>query len=684
MPKKALIIDVEPCLTELLGLLLRRYGFEVTVAHDGLTGFERITHERPDLVVMDVLLPRIRGHELCWRMKQDPGLAAIPVIVMSAVYEGHVYREQAYQAGADAFLHKPIEPRVFVEKVAKLAGPLPRPNKGDKPLHDQLWGIRQKYEKELPHKIAQLEAGWLRAVGEADRESLAKVHIALHSVVGTAGTVGLREIAARAKDFELHIIQAMTADGPFFQEEDLRGTSLLQSIKEQLPGYQPQASEPPAPVKLSIPALASMAPPVPLATPRARPVAIVEHDAETAQLISRGLVQFGFAPHVFPSSVGVHEFIARGEAKALIIDMSLPKRRGGGVELVAELQKESASLPPVVFLAAKDDWDARARAVRAGGEAFISKPIDMDRLIDTLGGLTTWSDPGPFRILIVTDVARSADHLANVLRSHGMLAQGVTNPSHMLDAIAALLPDVIVLDLRSDQTAAVEMFQVLRQHHGYAHIPFVMLSLDPVIKTQVRMAGCAPEDFTDRSKGTENLAKVVQARARQARITQAFNSRDALTGLLNHNRMMEELRRGVARAARECQEICFASADLDFVGKINEEHGVAAGDQVIRNFGTLLGERLRRTDIVGRLGSDGFGIILPNTRAWAAARVLDEVRTTFGAHRFRGASAFSASVSMGIAEFPRCEDVGSLHDAVERALYAAKEQGRNRVEIIAC
>jgi diguanylate cyclase (GGDEF)-like protein len=148
--------------------------------------------------------------------------------------------------------------------------------------------------------------------------------------------------------------------------------------------------------------------------------------------------------------------------------------------------------------------------------------------------------------------------------------------------------------------------------------------------------------------------------------------------------MMEELRRGVARAARECQEICFAYADLDFIGKINEEHGVAAGDQVIRDFGTLLRERLRRTDVVGRLGSDGFGIVLPNTKAWAAARVLDEVRMTFGAQRFRGAANFTASVSMGVAEFPRCEDVGSLHSAVDRALYAAKEQGRNRVEIGTC
>jgi diguanylate cyclase (GGDEF)-like protein len=686
MAKKALIIDVEPALTDMLGLLLRRYGFDVTVAHDGLTGFERITTETPDLVVMDVLLPRIRGHELCWRMKQDPALAKIPVIVMSSVYEGHAYMDQAHQAGADAFLLKPIEPRVFVEKVAKVAGPLPRPAKDEKPLHHRLWDIRQRYEKELPHKIAQVEAGYKRAVGAADRQQLAKVHIAAHSVVGTAGSLGLHDVAAQAKPFELHVVRAMGGDGPFGMEEEQEGLSLLQALRAQLPGYQPPMTVPPPP-PASTKKLSAPPPPLSLSqttTPRARVVAIVEHEAEIAQGLSRVLTQFGYAPRVFPTSTDVREFIEKGETKALIVDLSLPKRRGGAVELVAELRGDLPSIPPVVFLGAKDDWESRARAVRAGGEAFLLKPVDMDRLVDVLGGLTTWSDAGPSRVLIVADAARTADHLAHVLRTGGMLAQGITDPAHILTAISTLLPDVIVVDLRNDQYAAVEMVQVLRQHQSFSHIPFVMLSLDPAIQAQVRMVGCGPDDFTDRTKGSENLATIVRARSRRARILQAFTSRDTLTGLLNHHRMMEELRRGVARAARECQEICFAYADLDFIGKINEEHGVAAGDQVIRDFGTLLRERLRRTDVVGRLGSDGFGIVLPNTKAWAAARVLDEVRMTFGAQRFRGAANFTASVSMGVAEFPRCEDVGSLHSAVDRALYAAKEQGRNRVEIGAC
>ena len=680
---RAVVIDVEPRLTDLLGLFLRRYGFDVTAVHDGLTGFEKIAGDPPDLVVMDVLLPRIRGHELCWRMKHDPTLARIPVMVMSAVYEGHAYREQAHQAGADAFLQKPIEPRIFVEKVNKLVGPLHRPKKEDKPLHHQLWEVRQRYEKELPHKIAQIETGWARAIGEADRAALGRVHMATHSVVGTAGSFGLRDVSARAKEFELFVVHALSGEGPFTQEEDQVGAQLLRSIKEELPGYQPEIAEPVAPPKKR--SLPAMAPPVPAANPRSRPVVFVEHDPEIAQTVSRALTLYGYAPRVYPSSAGVHDAIGQGDACALIVDLSLPRRRGGAAELVTALRNEFTTIPPVVFLGAKDDWESRARAVRAGGDAFILKPVHIDRLIDSLGGLTSWRDPGPFRALIVADTMRAADHLARVLRATGALAQPVTDPSQVLRAIGALLPDVIVVDLRQDQHAAVDLVQVLRQHHAYDAIPFVMLSLDPAIEAQVRMVGSGPDDFLDRTKGSESLCSLIRARAKRARIAQGFRVRDALTELLNHNRTLEELRRGVARAARECQEICFALADLDSIAAINERYGFAVGDQVIRGFGTLLQSRLRRTDIVGRLGSDQFGVVLPNTRAWAAARVLDEIRTAFGAQRFRcGTESIAVTVSLGVAEFPRCEDLGALHAAVRRALHTAKEQGRNRVEIGTC
>ncbi|HPB97983.1 MAG TPA: response regulator, partial [Polyangiaceae bacterium] len=685
MAKKALIIDVEPTLTDLLGLFLRRYGFEVIATHDGLVGFERITVEKPDLVVMDVLLPRIRGHELCWRMKQDPSLATIPVIVMSSIYEGYAYMDQAQKAGADAFMLKPIEPRAFVEKVAKLVGPLPRPTQHDKPLHHQLWDIRQRYEKELPHKIAQIEAGYRKAVGDANRRLLAEVHMATHSVVGTAGSLGLHDYTALAKPFELHVVRAMGADGPFTQEEEREGIELLYALRALFSGEVQHVSQAPAPAPAPKIDVSSAPPPSSsLITPRAKTVAVIEHDAELAQNLHRVLSQFGYAPRVFPMTIDAIPMVANEDVKALVVDMSMPIRRGGGVEFVTELRNATNRVPPVVFLAPKEDWDTRARAVRAGGDAFIVKPVDTDRLIDALGGLTTCNDAGPNRTLIIADVARTADHLAHVLRTEGMLAQGITNPSHTLCAIAALLPDVIVVDIRGDQQAAVEMVQVLRQHHHYSHIPFVMLSLAPAFQAQVRLVGWGPDDFVDRAKGSEYVAAVVQARSRRARLLQAFTLRDALTGLPSHLRMMEELRRSVVQASRERQELCYAYADLDFTGKINDEYGIAAGDQMIRDFGALLRERLRRTDIVGRLGSDGFGILLPNTKAWAAARVLDEIRMAFGARHFRGTTGFIPSVSVGVAEYPRCEDAGSLHSAVERALFAAKESGRNRVEIGTC
>ena len=686
MAKKALVIDVEPRLTDMLGVFLRRYGFDVSVAHDGLTGFERISRDIPDLVIMDVLLPRLRGHELCWRMKHDPALAGIPVIVMSSVYEGHAYREQAHQAGADAFVQKPVEPRVFVEKVAKLVGPLGKPRTDGKSLQDQLWEIRSKYEAELPHKIAQIEAGWNRIATAYDHDILAKVHIAAHSVVGTSSTLGLRDVAAHVKHFELLVAGVIARDEAPTEEEFVLARDLLRRTRQELLGQSPEsaaAAQPPPSTRAHI--TVSIAPPVPVASPRAKPVIVVAQDAEVAQVVSRGIVQFGFAPRVFPSSVGVREAVAEGKARALLIDLSLPKRRGGAVELVTALREEFSVIPPVVFLGDKDIFDTRAMAARAGGEAFVAKPVDISLLVDALGALSCINEQGPYRVLIMADTDRSAEYLTRVLNAAGMTTNATSTPSDAFDAIHGLLPDVIVVDERVRQADAVDLVQVMRQHRLYGEIPFVLLSLDPRIEAQVRRVGRGADDYVDRTRGTEFLTTVVQERARRSRMLRAFAVHDPLTGLLNNNRTMEELRRSVMRAARECQEICFAKADIDGTDTINASHGAAVGDEVIRSFGTLLYDRLRRTDVVGRLGGDVFGVVMPNTRAWAAARVLDEIRSTFAANPMRvGGKGIHVAVTIGVAEFPRCEDVGSLHEAAERALAAAKHNGRNCVEIGTC
>ena len=105
---RILVVDDEADLAAILANRLRRAGYEVAVAGDGVAALEAIGRERPDLAVLDVQMPRLDGLETLRRLRAGAATAAMPVIVMTA-NAGAADRARAVDAGADACLAKPFE-----------------------------------------------------------------------------------------------------------------------------------------------------------------------------------------------------------------------------------------------------------------------------------------------------------------------------------------------------------------------------------------------------------------------------------------------------------------------------------------------------------------------------------------------------------------------------------------------
>lgn len=102
--------------------LLAHYGYRVLEAADGQTGVERARAEVPDLILMDIALPRMDGWTATRHIKADPALHHIPVIAVTA-HTRPEDRERAFESGCAAFLIKPIEPRRVLEEVQRFIGP---------------------------------------------------------------------------------------------------------------------------------------------------------------------------------------------------------------------------------------------------------------------------------------------------------------------------------------------------------------------------------------------------------------------------------------------------------------------------------------------------------------------------------------------------------------------------------
>jgi DNA-binding response OmpR family regulator len=122
--RKVLVVDDEPSIAKILRKQLEVAGFEVNVGIDGEDGLAKVREWKPELVLLDVMLPKLNGHEVCKTLKADPELKRIPVIMLTAKTQRQD-QDLAQQQGADGFLTKPFQLSELLAKVKGLLGQAP-------------------------------------------------------------------------------------------------------------------------------------------------------------------------------------------------------------------------------------------------------------------------------------------------------------------------------------------------------------------------------------------------------------------------------------------------------------------------------------------------------------------------------------------------------------------------------
>lgn len=121
MLRKVLIIEDEPEIRAILAMSLERVGgFETVVAGDGIEGLERARSESPDLILLDVLMPRLDGYDTCRRIKQEERLRKIPVVFLTAKCDP-LDVDKAMRAGAAGCVAKPFDPLKLAEQILEIA-----------------------------------------------------------------------------------------------------------------------------------------------------------------------------------------------------------------------------------------------------------------------------------------------------------------------------------------------------------------------------------------------------------------------------------------------------------------------------------------------------------------------------------------------------------------------------------
>ena len=159
------------------------------------------------------------------------------------------------------------------------------------------------------------------------------------------------------------------------------------------------------------------------------------------------------------------------------------------------------------------------------------------------------------------------------------------------------------------------------------------------------------------------------------------SERDLLTGLHNRGSFEQLMANLLPRAQIERRPLSLIVADIDFFKQVNDIWGHQAGDEVITNFGTLIGKTIRECDVAGRVGGEEFCIAVWNCDNEPAGRLADRVRQAFVSLEHASLKdEIRVTASFGVATAQDGETYRQLFARADEALYRAKSNGRNRVE----
>jgi diguanylate cyclase len=179
-----------------------------------------------------------------------------------------------------------------------------------------------------------------------------------------------------------------------------------------------------------------------------------------------------------------------------------------------------------------------------------------------------------------------------------------------------------------------------------------------------------------------------RARAQRAELARALTAlreqttRDELTGLVNHRHLHALMQQELQRCVRSGQTFCVAMFDIDRLANINQAHGYAIGDTVLRTVAQEALRHIRVCDVLARWGGEVFLLMLTDTRAALARGGLERLHQRLSALRIvHGAEVLGVTLSGGLAEHHAGETVEQTLARAEQALREAKAQGRDRIAV---
>jgi len=258
--------------------------------------------------------------------------------------------------------------------------------------------------------------------------------------------------------------------------------------------------------------------------------------------------------------------------------------------------------------------------------------------------------------------------------------------SHEIEQeLVDLEPGFIVMDMNLNAYDGRDICRKLRRRAALSTVPLLITTDDNNPAERIAIFEAGADDYMLKPMPEREVRARVLGRLKRDNILRNMSRTDPLTGLNNRREFTRAFASQMDATVRDGTKMCVVMVDLDHFKEVNDKHGHAAGDSVLKTFARLLRSSTRTSDLLGRLGGEEFGVVLRRTDVDGAVEVVERIRRALAKLTFHDSSAgpYQVTMSAGIAVFPENgKSLDELLNAADNALYEAKHEGRDRIIIV--